>query len=71
MCIRVEHFYKLSKEHSFRQKTLLSCQTWRQEENFTSLWFALPLLFQLAEGLRQAYSNINPFLVYSLCTSDK
>ena len=71
MCIKVEHFYTLYKEHSFKQKALLSCQTWWQEENFTSLWFALPLLFQLEASLRHTYANINPILIYSACTPDK
>ena len=69
MCVRVEHFYKIYEEYSFKIKTLLSCQIWWQEENLASLWFALPLLFQLA-GLGLAHGNINPILIYGVCTSD-
>ena len=69
MCVRVEHFYKIYEEYSFKQKTLLSCQIWWQEENFASLWFSLLLMFQLV-GLGLAHGYIHPILIYSVCISD-
>ena len=68
VCVRVEHFYKIYKEYSFK-KRLLSFQTWWNEKNFANLWFFLLLLFQLA-SLSLAYANINPILIHSVCTSD-
>ena len=62
-------FLQIYKEYSFKQKTLLSCQTWWNEENFANLWFALLLLFQLG-SLRLAYANINPVLIHNVCPSD-
>ena len=69
VCVTVEHFYKIYKEYSFKQRTLLSCQTWWNEENIANLWFALLLLFQLG-SLRLAYANINPVLIHNVCPSD-
>ena len=69
VCVVCGAFSQNNKEYSFKQRTLLSCQTWWNEENFANLWFNLLLLFQLV-GLRLAYANINPVLIHSVCTFD-